>query len=486
MITHRLTPSPFFTVLALISSVHIHPTSAEPLTISLNSPSFTSCLNTRSEFAAPAEQRLEISQFYATFDTGQTSPGDSGDGVPVGGLFGGILGNGKKDLLRLVGVGTVGAQSTGFSSETNFLSTFVVDSSVLSFQTFKNQSALCHSIREPGFTGSTDGGDALSGCPYGPGDIAVGVTIPLDYSYPLTTINSRFSVLDTSTPPLTLACWNVAVTPYYPHGYYYKLILWLPVSLVICYSILLISARVYAAYTSLLSERETFLAASDDVQQQADQGSKVGTVWWRAWSGFGLQDSGSLLRFETPGVLDIWGAVIWTWMLGTVAVNWPGFVYPILAQVSWSALLFNTSLPTDREKLQDPLVTSYNPPSGYVTQFNDPSSPIYIAPDVPNVLSNIGVDGSISTHGISNFAYAIGLRPEDLFPTAITFWLILVGAAIVLSIGGYVIRFVHQRVTKETRPNPSARWYEERTLGRVYHGCVQHGCSTIWIEFVGW
>ena len=105
-----------------------------------------------------------------------------------------------------------------------------------------------------------------------------------------------------------------------------------------------------------------------------------------------------------------------------VAVQWPQFAYPLLTQTAWSTLVFNVSLTNGaRDHLWNPLVDPpSDPPAGFADQVADPQSPIYIDPTVPNTLYTLP-DGA--SHGISSFAYTLGIRPQDLFPTCMILFL---------------------------------------------------------------
>lgn len=76
-------------------------------------------------------------------------------------------------------------------------------------------------------------------------------------------------------------------------------------------------------------------------------------------------------------------------------------------------------------------VPPYNPPSNFSSQLNDPSSPLYIDADAPNLIY-ILPDGA--THGISSFAWTIGVRPQDLFGVCMVLFLAILAGTVVLSL----------------------------------------------------
>lgn len=198
--------------------------------ILLSSP--RSCLGSGSSVAT-SNLQLQLSQVYSQFDQGQTKPNEYAYGVdlatvpPIYNEQGSIL-TGTGDVLRVVMTGSTVDKSEGYSNDTNLVSTLVLESSILTFQVFHNSSALCSSIRTTtGDTGTITNGSAVvteSGCPYGGGEIALGFSIPLTDSYPLTTITTNLVALDPSNPALRLACYDLSFTPYYPDYFAYSLI----------------------------------------------------------------------------------------------------------------------------------------------------------------------------------------------------------------------------------------------------------------------
>lgn len=190
-----------------------------------------SCLGS-GNLIASKDRQLDFTRVYAQLDQGQTHPGqlahgfDYSNGPPLRDSQGAVL-TGEGDVLRLVFVGSTVAEAQGYSNDTDFLSTVVQDSQVLTFPVSSNTSALCSSIRTAeGDKGTTTNGTTLvtdTGCPYS-GDIALGVAIPLSNSYALTTLSTQLVVLDPSDDALHLACYDVSFTPYYPSHWVYSLI----------------------------------------------------------------------------------------------------------------------------------------------------------------------------------------------------------------------------------------------------------------------
>lgn len=198
----------------------------------LHSARLRSCLPNDGS-AAAADRQLHFSDLWAQFDQGQSRRGELASGVnlstlpaPIRNQDGAILG-GTGDILRVVMTGTVASESAGYSNQTGLLATLLLNSEVLSFDVANNRSSLCSAIRtNEGTTGVTSNGSSTvssSGCPY-QGDIALGFTVPLSSSYPLTTINTNLVALDSSNPAQQLACYDLAFTPFYPDYFPYEVV----------------------------------------------------------------------------------------------------------------------------------------------------------------------------------------------------------------------------------------------------------------------
>lgn len=245
-----------------------------------------------------------------------------------------------------------------------FTATLVVETSILSFVPHSNQTSLCSSI----ITAAEliDGNSNITsaqyldpgGCPYGPGPILVGYKVPLgdiglqDY-YPLSTLSTRLRVLDTSVPPLQLACIDVHTTPYHADSTaatardksvsIYSAILWIPIASFIAYVIINIVARVSAAVTLTREEREAALASSLTIKlNNPTKVERLREILLETAVGRSVIRSRSLARFITPGVGDIFGLYQWIAMVGMCSVVWQGYAYSIFSTMAWSMLAFST------------------------------------------------------------------------------------------------------------------------------------------------
>ncbi|KAK4054818.1 hypothetical protein OIV83_000742 [Microbotryomycetes sp. JL201] len=398
----------------------------------------TSCLGTSAASNAPADRLLNFSRVYAQFDQGQTGVGELANGFelstrPVLRNDNGAVLTGTGNVLRLVFVGNTTAQAQGYSNDTDFLSTIVTDSHVLTFPVDQNTSALCSSIRTTaGPQGTTENGQTVitdSGCPY-QGDVALGLSVPLRDSYALTTISTQLVVLDPSNDALHLACYNVSVTPFYPSHWVYKLILYIVIGLLAAYTLLYSVAHSWAAYTTWLHDNETHLASSLTLKlvttsTPLSRRKMWGAIWFGAWAGKQVVNSGSLRRFVTAELRELFAFAMWFSLVGTVAVNWPGYTYPAFAQTAWTTLVYNNSLPFTSPPTPV-LPNAFDIPQQFSSQINDVTSPIYLDDALPNVL----LDLDSSAAGIERWARMIGVRHQDVWSVCAFTFLCIVAAVI--------------------------------------------------------
>ncbi|KAK4058117.1 hypothetical protein OIO90_000856 [Microbotryomycetes sp. JL221] len=392
-----------------------------------------SCLGTGTNVAT-GDRQLNFSRVYAQFDQGQQAVGQLAQGFdlttrPVLRNNDGAILTGTGNVLRLVFVGNTTSQAQGYSNDTDFLSTIVTDTNVLTFPVNSNTSALCSSIRTTsGPQGTTENGQLVitdSGCPY-QGDIALGVAVPLSNSYALTTISTELVVLDPSNDALHLACYDVSVTPFYPSHWVYKLILYFIIGLLSVYTLLYVIAHFWAAYTTWLHDNETHLASSLTLKlvttsTPLSRRKMWGAIWFGAWAGKQVVNSGSLRRFVTAELRELYAFAMWFSLVGAVAVNWPGFAYPGFAKAAWTTLVYNNSLPFTSSP-PAVLPDAFEVPQDFSSQINDITSPLYLDDELPNVL----LDLDSSRAGIERWSRMIGVRYQDIWSVcAFTFFCIV-------------------------------------------------------------
>ncbi len=270
-------------------------------------------------------------------------------------------------------------------------------------------------------------------CTWGPGQVAFGVSIPLDGSYAFGSINTQLRISDSSTPARTISCIEVEVTPYYPNEWYWKLIFAVPVAMAAATFVLAAVARIVTAVTmrrqlyknkARLGGAPTFVK---DVLCPTIVSALAGDVVVR---------SPALLRFVTPGCVDIILFVQYVSILGMIAVQWPEFVYPVLKQASWGSLLGNVTL-TQMNGIADRWdalhANAFLPQSSTDLanqMINNITSPVFIDQSTPNIFLNLnGTDT-----GLEAYARMVGLQASDVFGTTTGIWLLLIAALLAASL----------------------------------------------------
>ncbi|BGO93033.1 hypothetical protein NBRC10512_004254 [Rhodotorula toruloides] len=411
---------------------------------------------------APADRQLTFTNLYAQFDQGQTRVGEHVGGInlqslpePIFNQEGAIL-TGTGDVLRVVLTGTTVAEAQGYSNDTGYLSTLVVDNQVLSFDVFNNKSALCSAVRtNEGTTGTTTNGSSTvqeSGCPYS-GDIGLGFVVPLASSYPLTTITTNLVALDPSQDALHLACYDLSFTPYYPDYFAYPLVRYLIIGLLALYLLLYCIARFYASFTTYRQDNETHLASSLTLKLTSrdavsSRRAAFRSIWFGAWAGRQVVASGSLRRYVTPELRELFTLLAWFSLVGTVAVDWPGFAYPVFKQAAWTALVYNNSLPFT-SPAAPVLPENGTLPPAYAAQMTDVTSPLYLDATLPNVLLDLDPESD----GIERWARMVGVRHQDPWSVcAFTFFAICAGV-----IGAHAVWYALAAALDAVVPSRRAR-----------------------------
>ncbi|KAH9482301.1 hypothetical protein JR316_0004399 [Psilocybe cubensis] len=357
------------------------------------------------------------------FDDSQSSSSQKFD---VNTVYGQVLQNEEFGrYLNLTVIGNSPQDIVGSTNRSGSLATLFTTSSVLTLNAWSNSSYLCQNMRPqsplPELT-SLDG----TFCPIASGPFAFSSTIPWGRDRELTTLITRLRAVDPFGKELL--CLDMLITPLNPrvnspYGNA-KIIFWSTVGLAIAYWIVVGIARIVSAWNRGITRPGRGLWS---------RAQSAGYILASAISGERLATSPALMRFCTPSMRDVIFHTQWCAILAMVAVEWPQFVYPLLTQTAWSTLSYNISLTQSSQSHHwDPLNTSrYSPPDGFADQLSDSQSPIFIDPSVPNVIYSLPPD---ATHGISSFAYTLGIRPQDLFPTCMIIFLGIIAAAIVISI----------------------------------------------------
>ncbi|GAC96401.1 integral membrane protein [Pseudozyma hubeiensis SY62] len=394
---------------------------------------FTGCPADQVNYVDPT-LRINISAVYTQFDPVLGSSNHLADQTSY-----------SSGVLRIVAVGAT--DSVGRTVNTNvapqLLSTLSVETQFLTFSVFGNDSYLCDSLYPvaPDPNGTVINGVVIqpAGCLYGPGQVSLGVGIPLNDTYTLGTLWTRIRLSDTSSPPLDIACIEVYANPYDREKWYWKLIFWFPVALAIGFLVVIALARTFCAITS---RARAFKNKAREGSQPNIIKDTIAPTLVSALSGQKLALSAALLRFATPGCWDIIMHTQFVAAISMVAVRWPEFSYAFFKQASWSTLTGNVTIirPAEFDAQSDLLYTNASLPSGDIdAQFSNASSPLYMNQQAPNRFMNL--DGARA--GMDAYAHAVGLRPRDLFGTCLSIWLLIVAAIVGLSLLAWLVDSFH-------------------------------------------
>ena len=358
---------------------------------------------------APDERRLKVNKVLTQIDKSTESTGDI---------------DADSNILRTLIFGEIQQPLYARNSSTDRLATLLVHSRALSFELYDKPLSLCDHVLPSNATSSDPS------CPANEGEIAIGVATPLppkashnQHPYALTTLVNTFRLLDASNPALEIACIDVPYTPYYPNGWFYSLIFWIPVSIAIAYLILISVARFGSAYRKSKLTKMIRVWAG----RQRLETAVIGGI-----SGQMFSTTPGLLRFVTPSVGNIILHTQWCATLGMIAVNWPSFAYPFFNQVVWSSLLYNVSLTTHNHV--DPLaskdITLPDPFNNLI--YSNASSTVYMN---QQRINNLLDDGDVNHNpGLDSLSQLIGLHKQDLFGCCVALALAIAACLIVLSL----------------------------------------------------
>ena len=148
----------------------------------------------------------------------------------------------------------------------------------------------------------------------------------------------------------------------------------------------------------------------------------------RATANFG-QDPDAL-RLVTPGFGDAWYYVQFAVYTACLSLNYPGVYQPSLSRLSWSQLLFNTTLVYDANN-----TVQWSTATHSITGAIGSSSP----PSLINCVNG-------SDFGLTQYAALVGIPGENVWPTfMVWFLLVLVGVTILTEIT-FMIYWVYKRV----------------------------------------
>ena len=394
---------------------------------------FTGCPTDQVNYVDPA-LRINISAVYTQFDPvlGSDRILSDQDSYDSG-------------VLRIVAVGATDSQGRTVNTNVTpqLLSTLSVETQYLTFSVFRNDSYLCDSLYpvEPDPNGTVVNGVVIqpAGCLYGPGQVSLGVGIPLNDTYTLGTLWTRIRLSDTSSPPLDIACIEVYASPYDDSKWYWDLIFWFPVALAIGYFVVIALGRIFGTLTS---RARAFKHKAREGSQPNVIKDTIAPTLVSSLTGQKLALSAALLCFATPGCWDIILHTQFVAAISMVAVRWPEFSYAFFKQAAWSTLMGNVTIirPADLDSQFDLLATNATLPSGDISeQFANRTSPLYMNEQAANRLMNL--DGARA--GMDAYAHAVGLRTRDLFGTCLSIWLFIVAAIVGISLLVWILDSIH-------------------------------------------
>ncbi|KAG6331376.1 hypothetical protein ID866_7714 [Astraeus odoratus] len=333
------------------------------------------------------------------------------------------------DHMNITVFGQTTEEIVETTNTTTLAATLFTQTTTLTFNTFSNNSFLCDSLRPSSSLASSNS----TYCPLAPGPYGLAVSIPFNPKNYFTTLNTELRALDPYGNEIL--CLTVATTPLQPgplESPYGKArsIFWATIGLAAAYWIIVGVARVVSAWDR---------GHSRPVSGMWARVENAGLILVSAISGERLATSPSLLRFCSPSLRDIMIHTQWCAALAMVAVQWPPFVYPLLSQTAWATLTYNISLSAHATHWNPLDVESYQPPSDFADQLNDPSSILYLNASIPNTLFLLP---SGTTSGMEAFAWSVGVRPGDLFRICICIFLAILAGTIALTVLGTPTRRV--------------------------------------------
>ncbi|KAI0677278.1 hypothetical protein C8Q78DRAFT_1073993 [Trametes maxima] len=387
---------PHALLILVLSLSHLTFTTAQPASLQ-----FSDCFS-----SSNTSQKVDVSAVYAQFFPAGT------DGGPYINFT--VIGNSPQQII---------AASDG---EHPVATTLFTTTEILTFQqpNTNGSSFFCNALRPPSPLGTPDPTNHY--CPLPAGPLAFSSHLALTSDFELATLDTRLRALDPFQHELLCLDVNTTVLTPGPVGSVYghaHIIFWSTVGLAIGYWAVVGIARLIAAWGRGSSR------GGDGVVAKLES---AGFILASALSGERFASSPALMRFCTPSLRDIIFHTQWCAALAMVAVQWPMFTYPLLSQTAWSMLSYNITIAQSKSEHWNPLaVPTYDPPSNFADQLNDPSSPIFINSGAPNYLFQLPRN---ATTGIPAFAWSIGLRPQDLFGICLTLFLAIIAATIVLSV----------------------------------------------------
>lgn len=97
-------------------------------------------------------------------------------------------------------------------------------------------------------------------------------------------------------------------------------------------------------------------------------------------------------------------------------------------------------------------VPPFQAPAAFADQINDRSSAIFIDSSAPNVIFQLPNN---ATDGIESFAYAVGLRPNDLFGICLSIFLAIIAVTFIVSVVVWTLDWLASFISGISRSTPA-------------------------------
>ena len=205
-------------------------------------------------------------------------------------------------------------------------------------------------------------------------------------SYAFTSINTIMKIKSGDTSAQLLACVEASITPDLGNSISNTLA-YLPLVVLILVAVATASAAIFSPW------------GSDDI--------------FKFTSNYGRDDD--LLRLVTPGFGDCLQYLQFIVLAGSLSLNYPGYFQPVVSQIGWSALMFNSS---------------------FVSHGNGSHSLMD------------GMYVANGTYGLDRMSQIIGMtKTEDVW-AGMAIWLLVVVAAVTALIQlGFLARWAYRSIT---------------------------------------
>lgn len=203
-------------------------------------------------------------------------------------------------------------------------------------------------------------------------------------SYSFTTFAATFLIIYGDSDRTTIGCVSAPVTP--DLGGISWMLTFLPLGALLVVGLATVFAAVYSPW-----------GTTDIFMWTSNHGRDV-----------------DLLRLVTPGFGDCLQYIQFAALTGGLSLNYPGFYQPVTSQAAWSTLMFNQSFASNESSWQS-LVDGI-----YVTN---------------------------STLGLGRYSQLVGLpEVKDVWPGMMIWLLVIIGAVLLLTQLGFLIRWVYRYI----------------------------------------